>query len=230
MRQWDTDSVKELRAAVYAGDGSVVALLRGRLTDEVLQLAGDGLLDALSQGADEAAELAAQCVTALRERAWAGDEELADQLAAALKIGATPMLRPLPVDLEMLATLLEGDPARGGGRIDLETGDCWPDFSNYDRGLDDGLDDEDRWLYVDCVGSRESYRDMERFIATVEDPTIVDRLQIAITGKGAFRRFKDVLSRWPEELQRYFQSSGEHQIGRARAWLAASGYRPVKAR
>ncbi len=71
---------------------------------------------------------------------------------------------------------------------------------------------------------------MERFIATIEDPAIVDRLQIAITGKGAFRRFNDVLSRWPEELQRYFQFSGECHVGRVRAWLAASGYRPVHAR
>jgi hypothetical protein len=45
---------------------------------------------------------------------------------------------------------------------------------------------------------------MALFIATLEDPEIVDRLQIAIIGKGAFRRFKDVLSRWPEELSRYF--------------------------
>jgi hypothetical protein len=33
---------------------------------------------------------------------------------------------------------------------------------------------------VECVGSRQGYRDMERFIATVEDPAIVDRLDIAI--------------------------------------------------
>jgi hypothetical protein len=40
-------------------------------------------------------------------------------------------------------------------------------------------------------GSREGYRDIELFIATMEDPAIIDRLQIAITGTGAFRRFKD---------------------------------------
>jgi hypothetical protein len=93
---------------------------------------------------------------------------------------------------------------------------------------EDEDEDEDRWLYVECVGSHDGYRDMERFIATVEDPTIVDRLEIAITGKGAFRRFKDVLSRWPEELQRYFLFISERQVGRARAWLAATGYRPTR--
>jgi hypothetical protein len=65
---------------------------------------------------------------------------------------------------------------------------------------------------------------MELFIATVEDPAIVDRLRIAITRKGPFRRFKDVLSRWPQELQRYCLLSNERQRGRARAgrWLKAS--------
>jgi Uncharacterised protein family (UPF0158) len=225
MTEWDANAEKALRAAVFTGDGSIVEVARGRLTDEVLQLVGDGLLDAVPQGAHEAAGLAAQCVAALRERAWEGDEELADHLVAILNQGAMPMLRPLTVDLEQLASLLEGDPRWGGGRIDLRTGECWLYSSEYEE---DCLDeDEERWLYVDCVGSHEGYRDMELFIATVDDPTIVDRLEIAISGRGAFRRFKDVLSRWPEELQRYYLLSSERQRGRARAWLAAAGYRPA---
>jgi hypothetical protein len=144
-------------------------------------------------------------------------------LAAILNQGATPMLRVVPVDLDQLADLLEGDPRQGGGWIDVETGGCWPELADYEENEDEG-----RRLYVECEGSRSGYRDMERFIATVDDPAIVDRLEIAIRGKGAFRRFKDVLSRWPEKLQRYFLFHGERQRGRARAWLAAAGYRPVK--
>ena len=41
----------------------------------------------------------------------------------------------------------------------------------------------------------------------------------------AFRRFKDVLARWPGELDRYFAFSDERHRGRARAWLAEEGYR-----
>ena len=42
-------------------------------------MAGDGLLDAVAQEcARSGLELAAQCVTALIERAWEGDEELAE--------------------------------------------------------------------------------------------------------------------------------------------------------
>ena len=84
MSQWDAEAVKALRIAVYEGDGSVVGVLRGRLTEDVLQLAGDGLLDAVAQDVEGAVELAAECATALRERCWDGDEDLADQLQAAL--------------------------------------------------------------------------------------------------------------------------------------------------
>ncbi|WP_107123056.1 hypothetical protein [Streptomyces caeruleatus] len=51
-----------------------------------------------------------------------------------------PLLRPLAVDPEMLAMLLEGDPAESGGRLDLSTGDCWPTFT---EGLDAGSEVEE---------------------------------------------------------------------------------------
>ena len=232
MSHWDAETVKALRGAVYRGEGaSVVEVLRGRLTDDVLQLAGDGLLDAVAGNVEGAAELAAQCAAALRERWWDGDEELADQLEAVAGQGATPLLRPLAVDLDELASFLEGDPLFGGARIDLKTGELRPDHSRYDeQGEDEDDDEEDRWLYVERHGSHEGYRDMELFIATVDDREVADRLEIAISGKGAFRRFKDVLSRWPEELGRYFVLRDERQRGRARAWLTAQGYRPAGAR
>lgn len=225
MGEWDATTLEALRAAVWRRDGSVVDAVRGRVTEDVLQLAGDGLLDAITAHVEGAVEPAAQCAAALRERCWEGDEDLADQIEGVLGLRATPLLRSLPVDLDELASLREGDPLLGGGRIDLQTGQCWPASLETEE---DG-DDEDRWLYVAPVGSRDGYRDMEVFITTVEDRTIADRLEIAITGKGAFRRFKDVLSRWPHELQRYYLLSNERQRGRARAWLALQGYRPTGA-
>jgi hypothetical protein len=228
MSDWDKEAVKELRGAVYRGD-SVVELVRGRRTDEVLQLAGDGLLHAVAQGIPGVQELAAQCAAALRDRLWWGDEELAEQLEAAVGQGATPLVRALPIDLEELASFLEGDPLYGEARIDLKTGQVWPHGPDYDSDddADDEDEDEDRWLYVENQGSHDGYRDMERFIAMVKDPEIADRLEIAITGKGAFRRFKDVLARWPDEFARYFLLCEERQRGRARAWLAGKGYRPA---
>jgi hypothetical protein len=138
-------------------------------------------------------------------------------------------LHPLAVDLDELAGILEGDPMYGGGRVDLATGEVWSAPAvDYAREIgqedEDESDDPDKWLWVHCEGSRDGYRDMKLFIGTVRGPGRADRLEIAISGRGAFQRFKDVLGRWPGELDRWYAFSAERQRGRARAWLAGAGY------
>jgi hypothetical protein len=61
-----------------------------------------------------------------------------------------------------------------------------------------------RYVHLDPASSREQYRWMERFVASVEDKALRDRLVLAIDGKGAFRRFKDVLLSYPVERDRWF--------------------------
>jgi hypothetical protein len=226
---WDREAVAELRGAVYRGEGeAVVEAVRRRPLQDVLQMAGDGLLTALTQRVGKAPELAEKCVRLLRDRLNVGDEELADQLEAALGTRPAPMLRPLPINLDELSSMLEGDPLHGGGRIDLETGEMWPsgteDVLREEHG-DVDLD-EDRWLWVESLGSRDGYRDMEDFIGTVSDPRSREMLDVAIAGRGAFRRFKDVLARWNGEPDRWHLFSEGRSRGRARAWLAGVGYRP----
>jgi hypothetical protein len=226
------ERLRKLRAAVATSDGRALIAHIGQngLSEHSLQLIGDGLLAALAQGVEGARKQAAHCLDALRERGWVGDDDLADQLASALGEGPTPMLRPLAVPLDDLAIILEGDPLSGGGRIDLTTGEVWHraaiEYAQEVGDLDPDDEDPDRWLYVECEGSRSGYRDMEWFIGTVSDPRRVELLDVAIRGRGAFRRFKDVLNRWPDEVDRWRAFSEDRQRGRARSWLAAAGYRP----
>jgi hypothetical protein len=227
-----TDPRRELRGAVYRGDGAAIIAVLGQYpAGEWLQAAGEGLLIALEQETPGARETAARWVEELRERDWVGDAELADHLAAELGTTEPSTSRPLPVALDQLSEVLEGDPRFGGGRIDLRTGVVWPQ-SVLDDGLDmddedddEDADDEERWLTVFCEGSRDGYRDMELFVETIENPGRRDRLSIALQGRGAFRRFKDVLARWPAEFTRWHAFSEERRRGRARAWLADAGYR-----
>jgi hypothetical protein len=219
-----------LRLTLRDGDETVAAKITSPSAPENgLQVFGDWVLLALEQHADNAAEAAGNLIGALRERDWEGDDVLADQLEALLTTGDIPGLKPLPVSLDELAGVLEGDPLQGGGRIELATGQVWPDApfeyrSELSEEEEDELEDPDKWLWVHSEGSRDGYRDMQRFIQTVSDPDQADRLDIAITGRGAFRRFKDVLAQWPEELDRWYAFSTERQYGRARAWLADAGY------
>jgi hypothetical protein len=193
----DSDEQRSaLRAAVYRNDGPAVVdlLKRGAgACDDALQLVGDGLGAAVMQHLEGAPELGRRVMLALRQRGWAGDAELADQLDAQLGSGPASMLRPLPVDLDELAAIREGDPLNAGGRIDLTTGEVWSQAA-IDYAVETGEEDEDtaddpeRWLLVDNEGSGEAYRDMEFFIASVEDPGRAERLAGAIEGRGAFRR------------------------------------------
>ncbi len=61
-----------------------------------------------------------------------------------------------------------------------------------------------RYVQLDPASSREQYRWMERFVNSVEDDTLRERLILAVDGKGAFRRFKDVLLSFPGERDRWF--------------------------
>ena len=188
---------------------------------------GDGLLAAVRSGVDGSAELACECVNALGERSWEGDQELAEALDAALGNGPTPMLRPLPVDLEELSMILEGDPVQGGGRIDLTTGEVWPQ-SALEYAEETGEEDGRRSRSVVVGGLRGgrgvAYQDMVWFIEELDDPHLADRLARAISGRGAFRRFKDPLFDRPELMSRWYAFSNDRQRGRARSWLAAEGY------
>jgi hypothetical protein len=226
--RWNRDVLSQLRAADNVGDGAaVLRLLSTTPFDEVLQLAGDGLLTALAQGVEGAPELAARCAEELRDRFWLGDEELADELDSALGRGPARLLRTVPVRLDVLTIHLEGDPLESGGRLDLKTGDVWPEgLGLLDTARENEDSDEGRWLRVSKQGSGAGHGDMELFIEQLEDSRLAELMTVAIQGRGAFRRFKDALSGYPDEAERFYVLSEERQRGRARSWLAEEGYRP----
>jgi hypothetical protein len=229
----DRDSLTRLRSTVVrqAHAELVTALRDEPWPAHTLQLIGDGLLAALRDGAGGSADLSLACVMALRGRDWEGDRELADALDAALGGGPTPMLRPLAVDLEELSMILEGDPVEGGGRIDLRTGQVWPqatiEYAEDLEEMDEDEDDPGRWLWVLCEGSHMGYLDMVRFIEDLTDADVADGLARAISGRAPFRRFKDVLFDRPDLMRCWYAFSHDRQRGRARSWLAMEGYTPT---
>jgi uncharacterized protein UPF0158 len=77
----------------------------------------------------------------------------------------------------------------------------------------------ERYLRVDPASSREQYRWMERFVASVTEPALRERLLVSIDGKGAFRRFKDVLLAFPGERERWFAYRSEILHFHIQTWL-----------
>jgi predicted nucleotidyltransferase len=86
-----------------------------------------------------------------------------------------------------------------------------------------------RFISVPQMDSYEGYRDMEDFIATVRDPHLQELLEVAITGRGAFRRFKDVLLGYPREREQWFAFKDEAMLERVCEWLEAYDIEPIAA-
>jgi hypothetical protein len=85
----------------------------------------------------------------------------------------------------------------------------------------------ERFVEVPQAETRETYADMEAFIATVPSVRLRHRLEDAIVGRGAFRRFRDLLDGDEAEERRWYSFKTARLRERTTAWLAAEGIRPV---
>jgi hypothetical protein len=68
---------------------------------------------------------------------------------------------------------------------------------------------------------------MERFIPMVDETELRGKLAQAIDGKGAFRRFKDVLMSYGPERERWFTFRSERLRTFMEAWLNAHAIKAV---
>ncbi len=83
------------------------------------------------------------------------------------------------------------------------------------------------FLRVEPASSREQYRWMERFVGSVVDEPLRERLIISIDGKGAFRRFKDVLLAYPAERERWFSYRADLLHWHIQNWLESHEISPT---
>lgn len=189
----DPDYFLALRLARINASGADVLILLGKgVPTGALQEAGLGLLVALEQKQPSAADLAVTTAGLLDERSWRGDRELAELLRA--RAAGQGRDRPgIPADLEMLAEILDRDPNIGfGGHLNCDDGEVvFSENLDGDPELAEVIE-EGNWLYVRSEGSRAAWRDME-FFAELQEPRIRRRLEAAIEGRGAFRRFRNVV-------------------------------------
>jgi hypothetical protein len=88
--------------------------------------------------------------------------------------------------------------------------------------------DDDRYVQIPSGNTGESYRVMEDFIPHVRDERLRERLADAIAGKGAFRRFKDVLLSHPQVREQWFEFEAVVKREWAREWLASVGIEPAQ--
>ena len=139
-------------------------------------------------------------------------------------------IRDVPVDWEALEDAFENNAPEVHSYLHLTTGevlrvvDGVADPQMHVRIASDG-----NYLRIDPVSSREQYRWMERFIPMVDDNELRGKLTQAIDGKGAFRRFKDVLMSYANRaraLVRVPERAAAHLHGSVAQRARHQGHRP----
>ncbi|MEO5314423.1 UPF0158 family protein [Pseudarthrobacter sp. CC12] len=218
----------EMREAIAAADAArFLAALTGRDIDDTLQQVGAGIPMALEHRRREAEPVALSVINRLTRRGCAGDQVLAEDLLASLR--RVPLTgRVVPVDLDMLSIILEGDPDLStGGYLDLHTGQVYDEAATDPMiiGQDTAIDVEDepdRWLRLNRTGSGNGWQDMAAFADRQHEEALRERLERAIEGKGAFFRFREIVH--DENLsEHWYAFSTDRQMGRAREYLADNG-------
>lgn len=225
----DPVDLRELRGAVARGDiAAIRAAVEGHDVDDALQQVGSAWQLVLTAGDDRDASLAVSLVNRLTLRGAPGDDVLAEDLTAQLR--GTPLAaRQLSVDLVELAAELDGPQDQPSGALDLATGEVLPHFLTDPMEVGDDAyvdvnDEPGRWLGLWRSGSRDGWRDMAAFTAGVRAADVRQRLERAIEGRGAFRRFRDAVH--DEGLaDAWFRYADDRAMGRARQFLADQGIR-----
>jgi hypothetical protein len=142
-------------------------------------------------------------------------------------IGGAP-LRSVPVDWEALEDAFENNAPEVHSYLHLQTGEVLRIVDGVaDPQMHARIAADATYLRIDPVSSREQYRWMERYIPMVDDVELRAKLAVSIDGKGAFRRFKDVLMSFGTERERWFAFRSERLRIFMEAWLNAHALRPV---
>ncbi|MDI6807255.1 MAG: UPF0158 family protein [Candidatus Aenigmarchaeota archaeon] len=104
--------------------------------------------------------------------------------------------------------------------LDLKTGKVLT-FGEEEEELIEKIEKNvpERYVYIEPIPSSISYGWMEEFIEMVEDENLREKLEIAIDGPGAFRRFKNVLLGYPEVRERWFEFERKKLEEYAKDWL-----------
>lgn len=229
-QQVRTLDLTEVRVATAEHDiDRFISAVSGADIDDALQQVGTAIAVFLETADERVEPVAASVINRLTRRGWIGDDVLAEELTARLR--RKPLEgRVVPVDLESLGMEMEGDASMSsGGYLDLHTGEVYDDTDTDPRmvGEDAAIDvdeDPDRWLRIDRAGSHAGWQDMSDFADKQRDYVLRNRMQQAIDGKGAFRRFRDLVH--GEGLaESWYAFAADRQLGRARAFLAAEGLR-----
>jgi hypothetical protein len=133
-------------------------------------------------------------------------------------------------DLE-LALSMNTDEARSyldlrTGKVELASNDFIGDVGMSREEVETGFI-EGYLIRIEPVSSHTEYRWMAEFAETVSNRRLREMLDLALDGRGAFRRFKNVLADYPAERERWFAFHQERFDEEMKEWLADNDIEPT---
>ncbi len=138
--------------------------------------------------------------------------------------------RTVPIDWSTLEIAVERNGPNTESYLDLTTGQVIsmvagdPDTPLRKQQVASNIEN---FVRIEPASSRDQYRWMERYVMSVPDDALRQRLIISIDGKGAFRRFKDVLLAYPADREKWFSYRSEHLRWHIHNWLKDVGIVPT---
>jgi len=131
-------------------------------------------------------------------------------------------------------TMSENDPIRFF--LDLETGsvesglnpdvyeDLGGDETEFDRLYQES---PERFEEIPKYAGRDEYNLMCEFADAIDEDDIRERLDVALQGKGAFRRFRDVVFCYPDLKAKWFAARQQALLKEALDWLESLDTEPI---
>jgi hypothetical protein len=164
-------------------------------------------------------------------------ERILARLASADDGGARPLRKRVPVEWDAIELALTWHSDETLCVLDLRTGEVRhcrlsrfagevEDFELSEDEVDSG-EAEGYFMRIEPLESSVEYGWMAEFAASVRDSRLRDRLEVALDGRGAFRRFKDMLAQYPAERERWFGFRDERVREAMRDWLAEHDIEPT---
>ncbi|HOX45100.1 MAG TPA: isochorismatase family protein [Myxococcota bacterium] len=129
-----------------------------------------------------------------------------------------PTRARVAVDWEGLAVAAENQRTDLRHVLELASGQVRP--------LEAGEECSEAAVLVPPRPPREGWRTMHLFLDQIEDPAVREKLGAALVGRGAFRRFKDLLLAYPELRQQWFAFKDAEVLAYLARWLAREGVAP----
>jgi hypothetical protein len=144
------------------------------------------------------------------------------------------MMRKVPIDwddLELAFTMHMEESTcylnLRTGKVELSAdpdlvGEGGPTEEEIETGLAEGY-----LIHIEPIESSVEYGWMVDFAESVTDRR--EKLEVALDGRGAFRRFKNVLLDYPAERERWFAFHDSRVREAMNEWLADNGIEPTTA-